>query len=400
LWVTFPANLELDSMESPISDKLRILIVDDNHLNFMMMKNMFSFQNYEVHFAECGMAALDMARKYLPDFILLDVVMPDISGFEVCRLLKSDPKFGQTSVIFVSAASEIDFIVNAIDAGGVDFVSKPFRKEELFSRIEKHLAKKPSASELSEKLIGLQKIVNMQVRMFSLMENDLLYRGFNIRMIFEFLAKGLIDPTRNGQFQSTVYGLLDHLEKSIAGLENLSDWVLSESGTQKYEPENIHLMEAVTSLLNLHQLGIQSKKIRLKLRIDDAHVVFADQMMLKTILRNIISNAVEFTSHEGTITIESCSKPGFIKMRVLDTERAAKHELSEKKPDMDNSFSDLNFTRELMDRPGLKLCIDFIEKCGGRMWMEHTRIKGTSISFTLPSKNENSYTDDPRSLVW
>jgi len=169
------------------TEKLRILIVDDNHLNLMGMKHLFNFQEYDVHFAECGEAALNMARKYIPHLILMDVVMPDISGFEVCRTLKKDPVFDETSIIFTSAANEIDFIIQAFEAGGVDFISKPFRKEEFLLRIKKHIGHKQTAVELHETSMTLQEFRKAQNRLFSVFGDDVRNPVFDVKMIFEFM---------------------------------------------------------------------------------------------------------------------------------------------------------------------------------------------------------------------
>ena len=382
------------------SEKLRILTVDDNHLNLMVMKNMFNFQDYEVHFAECGMAALDMARKYSPHFILLDVVMPDISGFEVCRILKQDQSFKDTSVVFISAASEIDFIIQAFEAGGIDFISKPFRKEEILDRIKKHIGHKLTAFELLETSSTLQKIRKAQNRLFSVFENEWRSPVINVKMIFEFMSKGIIDPTKEVQYKKTILDLLTNLDKSFSALENLNDWAITESGKLKNEPENINLNEAVVSLVNLYQIGIHSRSIRLNIRIGANHVVFADQTMLKTIIRNLFSNAYKYTPSGGAISFDSRIEPGFVTIGVSDTGLGMSQDILEKILDPKVFYSSMGLNNEIGNGLGLKLCKDFVEKSQGRIWIESTLNKGTTVFFTLPAKNENSVTDDARSLVW
>jgi signal transduction histidine kinase len=176
--------------------------------------------------------------------------------------------------------------------------------------------------------------------------------------------------------------------------------VLTESGKLKNEPENINLIEAVMSLVNLFQIGIHSKRIRLNIRIDAAHVVFADQTMLKTILRNLISNAYKYTPSGGAISIDSWIEPGFVKIAVLDTGKGMSPEIREKILDPDVYFSTLGLNNETGNGLGLKLCREFVEKSRGQIWIDSAPDKGTAVFFTLPAKNENSVTDDARSLVW
>ena len=382
------------------SEKLRILTVEDNHLNLMVMKSMFNFQDYEVHFATCGEAALDMARKYLPDLILLDVVMPDISGFEVCRILKQEQSFKDTSVIFISAASEIDFIIQAFEAGGVDFISKPFRKEEILHRIKKHIGHKLTAFELLETSTTLLKIRKAQNKLLSVFDNELRSPVINVKMIFEFMSKGIIDPTKDVPYKKTILDLLTNLDNSFAVLENLNDWAITESGKLKNEPENINLYEAVVSLVNLYQIGIHSRNIRVNIRIGEGHVVFADQTMLKTIIRNLFSNAYKYTPVGGDISFDSRIEPGFVKIGVSNTGPGMSQDILEKILDPKVFYSSMGLNNEIGNGLGLKLCKDFVEKSRGRIWIESTPDKGTTVFFTLPAKNENSVTDDARSLVW
>lgn len=382
------------------SEKLRILTVDDNHLNLMVMKNLFNFQEYEVHFATCGEAALTMARKYLPHLIILDVVMPDISGFEVCRILKQDQRFQDTSVIFVTAANEIDFIIQAFEAGGVDLITKPFRKEELLIRLKKHIESKRTPVQLLETTNILLEIRMVQNRLFTVFGNDLRSGAIDVKMIFEFMSKGMIDPTRDEAYKKTIHDLLAKLDKSFAALENLNDWAISESGKLKNEPENINLKEAIVSLVNLYQIGIESKKIQLKINIDSDHVVFADQTMLKTIIRNLFSNAYKFTPSGGVISIESWLEPGFVKLAVSDTGLGMSADIVTKILNPDVYFSTMGLNNEIGNGLGLKLCRDFVEKSNGDIWIESKLRQGTTVFFTLPQKNEFLLTDDSRLLIW
>lgn len=382
------------------SEKLRILIVDDNHLNLMVMKHMFDFRVYEVHFAECGEAALEMARKYSPHLILLDVVMPDISGFDVCRMLKQDDDLKNSSVIFISAAHEIDFKIQAFESGGVDFITKPFRKEEILQRVKMHIGHKLTPVQLQETTFTLQEIRNVQNRLFSVFGNDLRTSVTNINIIFEFLSKEIIDPTKDAAYKKTIIDLLNNLEKSFSALENLHDWATTESDKLRNEPENINLKEAVVSLLNLYQHEIQSKNIGLNIQINPDHVVFADQTLLKTIIRNLFSNAYKYTSSGGIISFDSSVAHGFVKIGVSDTGIGISPDILEKILDPNVFFSTKGLNDELGNGLGLKLCKDFVEKSQGRIWIESRPKKGTTVFFTLPAKNEDSVTEDARSLVW
>lgn len=130
-----PKQITMSILESK---KLSILAVDDNQMNLIIMKSMFKTSDYDVHYANCGKMAIDMAHQKHPDLILLDIIMPDLSGFEVCRILKKEEYFKEVPVIFTSASDDLDFKLQGVEAGGVDFVTKPFRKEEILQCIKIH----------------------------------------------------------------------------------------------------------------------------------------------------------------------------------------------------------------------------------------------------------------------
>jgi CheY-like chemotaxis protein len=117
----------------------KILVVDDNAANIDVMLQFLEPLGYELAIATSGEKALRVADHFRPDLVLLDVMMPGIDGYETCRRLKAPPLSLEAPIIFVTAKKETDDIVRGFHHGGVDYVSKPFRQEEVASRIETHL---------------------------------------------------------------------------------------------------------------------------------------------------------------------------------------------------------------------------------------------------------------------
>ena len=116
-----------------------ILAVDDRPRNLELLRDVLSEEGYEVIEALSGGQALECVARKLPDLILLDVIMPDMDGYEVCRRLKSNPATADVPVIFLSADSGKDSVIRGIEVGGVDYVTKPFTKAELVARVNTHV---------------------------------------------------------------------------------------------------------------------------------------------------------------------------------------------------------------------------------------------------------------------
>lgn len=116
-----------------------ILIVDDKLENIQVLGGMLKEQGYQINVAQNGLQALDNVKGMIPDLILLDIMMPEMDGFEVCQALKSDLRTQNIPIIFLTAKTETDSMVNGFDLGAVDYITKPFNKKELLVRVNTHL---------------------------------------------------------------------------------------------------------------------------------------------------------------------------------------------------------------------------------------------------------------------
>jgi len=152
-----PRNL----LMTPAALVPRILVVDDHEANVQVLGAMLEQLGYEIIPATGGNQALHRIAARPPDLVLLDVFMPDIDGFEVCRRIREEPAWNDIPIIFLSSADDKDFIVRALALGGVDYVTKPFHQAELISRVRTHLALKAARDSLrrlaedKDELIGI-----------------------------------------------------------------------------------------------------------------------------------------------------------------------------------------------------------------------------------------------------
>jgi len=121
---------------------MKVLIIDDSPDALAVAKVRLAKENLQIVCADCGRAGIEAARREKPDLILLDVDMPDISGFEVCRILKADPELCMIPILFLSAATEPEDKVHGLDLGAVDYVGKPFDAFELRARVRAALRTK------------------------------------------------------------------------------------------------------------------------------------------------------------------------------------------------------------------------------------------------------------------
>lgn len=128
----------------------RILIVDDTLQNIQVLGTVLREQNYQINVAQNGIQALEMVEKVEPDLILLDVMMPEMDGFEACQRLKADEKTREIPIIFLTAKVETEDVVHGFEIGAIDYVTKPFNAIELLARVKTHLELRRLRQELLE----------------------------------------------------------------------------------------------------------------------------------------------------------------------------------------------------------------------------------------------------------
>lgn len=149
-----------------------ILLVDDNSKNLQILGHLLANQ-YKTAFARDGQKALEFVKKLHPDLILLDVMMPGMSGFEVCAQLKSSPKTQNIPIIFLTAKTETEDMVKGFELGAVDYVTQPFRKEELLAREQTHIRLKRAEDLLKQGLTEAQRLARMGSWIWDIQQNIL-----------------------------------------------------------------------------------------------------------------------------------------------------------------------------------------------------------------------------------
>jgi two-component system sensor histidine kinase/response regulator len=126
-------------MSEKINEKVTVLVVDDNQENLKVVSNLLKEKKYKIALAEDGLSALKILSSNKIDLILLDIMMPDMDGFEVCKRIKEQDETRDIPIIFLTARTDTDDIVKGFRMGGVDYITKPFKKEELHARVNSHI---------------------------------------------------------------------------------------------------------------------------------------------------------------------------------------------------------------------------------------------------------------------
>lgn len=308
-----------------------ILIVDDVPANLQVLTGILKQCGYKVRPAPNGSLALAAARHSPPDLILLDIHMPEMDGLEVCRRLKSDETLREIPVIFISALTETKDKIHAFDAGGVDYITKPFQVEEVLARVRTHLELRRIRRELKRKNKRLKGAIddlkNAQVWLIQsekMAALGVLSAGVahEINNPLNFIKSGILSLQRDIDDLLKVVDLEDSCWRGAAGP------VFDEVRRLKDEIEYETILEEVPGLFRSILEGIRRteeivRSLRAFARQDeiigkavDIHEVIDSALVM---LRNRYKNRVEIVRDYGNVPPIPCSvgKIGQVMLNVL-----------------------------------------------------------------------------------
>lgn len=301
-----------------LSDKL-ILIVDDVSENIQVALNVLKPMGTALSFAMNGEEALRLIENRKPSLILLDIMMPNMDGYEVCRILKSDILYSNIPIIFLTAKSSVDDIVKGFTYGGIDYITKPFESKELYIRVKTHLKNFLLQEQIKEQLKYLLqerdkiKILLSQQSKMASMGEMLSSISHQWKQPLSAIAISTVDTKVTEQLKDnpdeTVLNNLNIIEKQIEFMvSTMNDF----SNFFKPDKEKIKfsLMHSSYELINLFSKNFIGDSIIINLNSKSEHdiEVFGYESMYKQSLINIISNAadaiVENNSDDKNIFVE------------------------------------------------------------------------------------------------
>ena len=375
-----------ETLESQIDrSEYKILIVDDVVSNVLLLKILLANEKFQVCTANNGTSCIEQARKELPDLILLDVMMPDISGFDAAVVLKKDPLTKEIPIIFLTALNTPQDLVHGFKVGASDFLTKPFNKEELVMRVMQQISLVADKRIIEKQNRELLATLNNRDKMYSVIAHDLRSPMASIRMVLNLVVASCTPE----QVGPELFELLDKANRESEEvhdlLDNLLKWTKSQTGRLSVVIQDLDLNDIIPGVVDIFEMIAATKHIKLDLQMpQEPVIVTADNDMMKTVLRNFLSNAIKFSSENSSIEIATVVEGDFAKVSVRD------HGVGIAADRIGSIFHKGETTYgtggEEGSGLGLQLCQDFAHKNGGDCFVESTEGEGSTFSFTIPIK--------------
>ncbi|MDB4930589.1 MAG: hypothetical protein JWM10_3073 [Myxococcaceae bacterium] len=359
-----------------------ILVVDDTPENLRLLTDILGQSGYEARPVTSGRQALQAAALHPPDLVLLDITMPEMDGYEVCACLKSNERLRDVPVIFLTALSDLADKLRAFEAGGVDYITKPFQLEEVQARVRTHLALRRANVDLSESYRRLQVLERLRDDLVHMVVHDMRSPlSVLLGHLYLLEAEEGLSPDGKDDLLAAVQGA-----RSLSRMTNdLLDVSRMESGTMPLQPATHELGQLAHGARDALENLERGRAIAVE--APEPVLATCDARLIARVLENLLGNAIKHTPAGSEITIAVTSGTrGGAKVTVSDcgpgVPAEARLRIFEKFETVDAARSGGYHSTGL----GLAFCKLAVEAHGGTIGVEPREPRGSHFWFELPGE--------------
>lgn len=365
------------------SGSASILIVDDTVENLRLLYSILSERGHEVRPATSGRLALEAAASHPPDAILLDINMPGLDGYEVCRRLKQSEALRDVPVIFLTAMAETADKVKGFAAGGADYIVKPFQVEEVLARVDTHVALRRSRLQLQESFDRLRHLERLRDDLVHMIVHDIRSPLGALVMGLDHVQETAADrlgpkAAESLQTASQVASLITRMANDILDVSRL------EEGKLPVQLQSVDVVgvcrEAIAVLRPLE------KSRQLELATSGKVVASCDPLLVQRVVENLVGNALKHTPSTGRIEVDVSRAGSATRVEVRDNGRGVPPEAREKIFDRYATLEARTDSRYHSAGLGLTFCRMAVEAHGGRIGVDAAEPQGSVFWFELPAQ--------------
>jgi two-component system, sensor histidine kinase and response regulator len=359
----------------------KVLIVDDERANQFLLDGLLRANGYETHIATDGDECLRILETLKPDLILLDIMMPRMSGLEVLQKIISTDELNQIPVIMVSAKTASQDIKIALETGAVDYVKKPFEETELLARVKVGIRLKIEEDHLREMISQREEFVRI-------ISHDLRSPFIAINGFAELL---LSDDNLNSDQKESLKQIIDSVEYSQEYFNKLLSWAKLEQNEIELNKRELNLERIVQSSIRFHERKAEKKGIQLIITVDPAHTILGDEIFFRQVIENLLSNAIKFTPTGGKVECISVQDDRNLRLIISDSGIGMPEEIkSEELFSRKNMQSRRGTNNEKGTGIGLSICKKILDAHGFRLAFQRNTSGGSDFIIFLEELTDRS----------
>lgn len=361
-----------------------ILVVDDKPENLRLLNTILSEHDYEVRPVTSGKQALQVAQRSAPDLVLLDINMPGMDGYAVCRELKSRETLRDVPVIFLTALTNTEDKLKAFSAGGVDYVLKPFQVDEVLARVRVHIALRQARQELSENYDRLQDLERVRDDLVHMVVHDMRSPLLAIMIHLQALQRRL-DADRGTELNAAL--------RSVRNLTRMTNDLLDVS---RLEVGKLPLNLQECDLMALaHEVAETFSEGTHVVVVDDTRPanVICDATIVRRILENLVSNAVKHTPPGRNVSISAAPEGDAVRVCVTDNGQGIPEEARELIFEKFAAIQTAAALRYHSAGLGLAFCKLAVQAHGGVIGVKSAQGGGSVFWFDLPGSAASAHPD-------
>jgi two-component system sensor histidine kinase/response regulator len=360
----------------------RILIVDDTPASLTMLSAILNGAGYDARPVAESTRAIETAESELPDLVLLSVSMPDLNGYQVCERLKGSSVLREIPVIFLTSRDDTADIVRAFDAGGVDYITKPFHADEVLARVHAHLSLRRVQLQLAENYNRLQSLERLRDDLVHMVVHDMRSPLTVIMGHLEYLQRDSLPDSVNAKVATELQSAIRAASEVNQMSNDLLDVSRLEDGKLPLDRQShdlVHLAAGVREFLS------STNRTR-TVRLEESSPVNAlvDEALIRRVLENLVNNALEQPANDGTARIAISRIGQRVRVEVRDAGATLAPDVRQR---LFDKFGTMAARRQSGFRStglGLAFCKLAIEAHGGTIGVEPGSRSGNTFWFELP----------------
>lgn len=364
-------------------DQFNILVAEDNPIHSLILENILRMQGYGVLLADSFDKAFSILSKDHVDLILMDVIMGDMSGFDIVKTIMETPEYQDIPVIFITSLDSTEDIIRGFDAGAVDYIRKPFEPQILLRRVRQQINLLYQRKFIETQKKSLEAAIASRDQIYAIISHDLRTPIASLKMILNILSLQEVHKDQES-LRQMVYSGNDIAEQLFSLLDNLLKWTKSRLGMLSFVPQSVQFDEVIFGVVEVLRPTALLKDITIETCIESCITIYFDTDILKSVIRNLLINALKFSHKGSSVKILLYSEGSCAVMEVVDTGIGMDESIQKSIRESLPSGSRPGTANEQGSGLGLWIVKQFVQGKEGEFFFESVENQGSKFGLRIP----------------